>query len=79
MDVRGVEEVRVLGELWDALPGLHRMEEEGLLSREDRLEGGRVRKYYAATEEGLEELERARLIIRELYGEVVEGGGPNPE
>jgi DNA-binding PadR family transcriptional regulator len=55
------------------------MEEEGLLSREDRLEGGRVRKYYAATEEGLEELERARLIIRELYGEVVEGGGPNPE
>ena len=55
------------------------MEEEGLLSREDRLEGGRVRKDYAATEEGLEELERARRIIRELYGEVVEGGGPNPE
>jgi DNA-binding PadR family transcriptional regulator len=60
-------------------PALHRMEEEGLLSREDRLEGGRVRKYYAATEEGLEELERARRIIRELYGEVVEGGGPDPE
>ena len=60
-------------------PALHRREEEGLLSREDRLEGGRVRKYYAATEEGLEELERARRIIRELYGEVVEGGGPDPE
>src|ERR671916_2788968 len=60
-------------------PALHKMEEEGLLSREDRVEGGRVRKYYSATEEGLEELECARRIIRELYGEVVEGGGPDPE
>lgn len=60
-------------------PALHRMEEEGLLSREDRLEGGRVRKYYVTTEEGLEELGRVRRIIRELYGEVVEGGGPDPE
>jgi PadR family transcriptional regulator PadR len=30
-------------------PALHRMEEAGLLAREDLVEGGRVRKYYSAT------------------------------
>jgi DNA-binding PadR family transcriptional regulator len=60
-------------------PMLHRMEEDGLLFREDRVEGGRVRKYYTATQRGLEELERARQMIRELYREVVEGEGPDPE
>jgi len=59
-------------------PALHRMEEDGLLARKDRVEGGRVRKYYAATEKGLEELERVRGMIRELYREVVEGEGPDP-
>ncbi len=59
-------------------PALHRMEEEGLLVREERLEGGRIRKYYVATEKGLEELELARRMIRELYQEVVEGVGPDP-
>lgn len=58
-------------------PTLHRMEEEGLLSREDRVEGGRVRKYYAATEKGTRELERVRDTIKELYREVVEGEGPD--
>jgi DNA-binding PadR family transcriptional regulator len=60
-------------------PMLHRMEEDGLLFREDRVEGGRVRKYYTATQRGVEELERARRMIRELYLEVVEGEGPDPE
>ncbi len=59
-------------------PALHRMEEEGLLSREDRVEGGRVRKYYSATGEGTRELERVRAMIRELYHEVVGGEGPDP-
>jgi DNA-binding PadR family transcriptional regulator len=59
-------------------PALHRMELEGLLTREDRVEGGRVRKYYAATDEGLRELERVRRMIRELHHEVVEGEGPDP-
>ena len=54
------------------------MEEEGLLSREDRVEGGRVRKYYSATEEGVRELERVQDMIRELYREVVCGEGPTP-
>jgi DNA-binding PadR family transcriptional regulator len=59
-------------------PALHKMEEEGLLEREDRVEDGRVRKYYAATEKGLGELERVRRVIRELHGEVVGGEGPDP-
>jgi PadR family transcriptional regulator, regulatory protein PadR len=59
-------------------PALHRMEEDGLLEREDRVEGGRVRKYYSATKKGLKELERVRQMIRELHHEVVEGEGPDP-
>jgi PadR family transcriptional regulator, regulatory protein PadR len=59
-------------------PALHRMEEAGLLEREDRVEGGRVRKYYSATNKGLKELERVRQMIRELHHEVVEGEGPDP-
>jgi PadR family transcriptional regulator PadR len=59
-------------------PTLHRMEEDGLLFREDRVEGGRVRKYYSATEKGKRELDRVKGIIRELYQEVVEGEGPDP-
>jgi PadR family transcriptional regulator PadR len=59
-------------------PTLHKMEEEGLLSREDRVEGGRVRKYYSTTEEGVRELERVKDMIRELYHEVVGGEGPTP-
>lgn len=60
-------------------PALHKMEEEGLLSREDRVEGGKVRKYYTATEKGLEALERVKGMIRELHEEIVEGEGPNPQ
>jgi PadR family transcriptional regulator, regulatory protein PadR len=60
-------------------PALHRMEEDGLLIREDRVEGGRVRKYYTAAEKGLTELAEAQRMIRELYREVVEGVGPDPE
>ena len=56
-------------------PTLHRMEEEGLLVREDRLVGSRVRKYYTATEQGRRELARALHMVTELYREVVEGEG----
>ncbi len=59
-------------------PMLHRMEEEGLLIREDRVEGGKVRKYYEATDKGAQELERVKGMIRELHREVVEGEGPDP-
>ncbi len=60
-------------------PALHKMERDGLLAREERTEGGRVRKYYTATEAGIEELEKAKRMIRELHREVVEGDGPNPQ
>lgn len=60
-------------------PALHKMEEEGLLFRKDRVEGGKVRKYYTATGKGLEELSRVRRMIDELHREVVEGKGPDPE
>ena len=60
-------------------PTLHRMEDEELLSREDRVEGGRVRKYYVATEKGAQELDRVRGLIQELHREVVEGEGPDPD
>ena len=59
-------------------PMLHRMEEERLLIREDRVEGGKVRKYYEATDKGAQELERVKGMIRELHREVVEGEGPDP-
>lgn len=57
-------------------PLLHSLEEAGFLSREDRIAGGRVRKYYVTTEVGAEALDEARLKIRELVKEVLEGGGP---
>jgi PadR family transcriptional regulator len=42
------------------------------------VEGGKVRKYYTATEKGLRELAEVQHTIRELYLEVVEGKGPDP-
>jgi DNA-binding PadR family transcriptional regulator len=54
------------------------MEQEGLLVREDRVEGGKVRKYYSATEKGVQELGQVKGMVRELYREVVEGKGPDP-
>ena len=52
-------------------PTLHRMEDEGLLAREERVEGGRVRKYYTATERGRAALAQAHGVIQELYQEVM--------
>ena len=60
-------------------PTLHRMEEDELLVREDRVEEGRVRKYYTATEKGLAELAEAQRMIRELYREVLQGVDPDPK
>ena len=57
---------------------LHRMEQEGLLAREDRLVRGRVRKYYTATEQGRRELARARRLVAELYQEVAAGKDQAP-
>ncbi len=51
-------------------PILHSLEQAGLLSVENRLEGGKVRKYYTITKEGeavlLEASQKARELVREL-------------
>ena len=57
-------------------PVLHAMEAAGYLTREDRVVGGKVRKYYAATDAGRAALAEARSKIRELCDEVLEGRGP---
>jgi DNA-binding PadR family transcriptional regulator len=57
-------------------PMLHRLEEKGLLEVEERVVEGKVRKYYAATEEGRAALDEIRPKIQELVAEVVEEEGP---
>ncbi len=57
-------------------PVLHSLEEDGYLSREDRIIGGRVRKYYSATPLGARALEETKEKIKELVDEVLEGHGP---
>ena len=54
-------------------PVLHSLEESGYLVRDDRLVGGKVRKYYAISDAGREALHKIRHKIRELTGEVLEG------
>ena len=55
-------------------PTLHRLEEEGYLESSSKVVGGKVRKYYTITEQGLKVLNEARAKIRELVDEVFEGG-----
>ncbi len=57
-------------------PLLHSLEAAGHLAREDRVVGGKVRKYYAITEAGRLALAEARVKIAELVDEVLEGHGP---
>ena len=57
-------------------PLLHRLQRAGYLIREDRLVNGRVRKYYAITDDGRRALVEARTKIGELVSEVLEGQGP---
>lgn len=57
-------------------PILHGMEQEGWLAREERIVGGRIRKYYSATDDGRAALEDVKVKIRELVEEVLDGHGP---
>jgi PadR family transcriptional regulator PadR len=57
-------------------PLLHSLEAAGYLAREDRVVGGKMRKYYAITEAGRLALAEARVKIAELVDEVLEGHGP---
>lgn len=51
-------------------PVLHTMERDGLLSREDRLVDGKIRKYYTTTSLGTEVLEESRKRAHELFKEI---------
>jgi PadR family transcriptional regulator, regulatory protein PadR len=57
-------------------PLLHSLEAARYLAREDRVVGGKVRKYYAITEAGRYALAEARVKIAELVDEVLEAHGP---
>ena len=52
-------------------PMLHRLEREGYLAVEKRVVGGKVRKYYTATEQGLAVLGESKKKIAELVDEVL--------
>ena len=52
-------------------PTLHRLAQEGYLSQQRKAVGGRVRKYYAITDQGLVALDEARRKIGELVDEVL--------
>ena len=52
-------------------PTLHRLEREGYLSVQKRVVGGKVRKYYAITEQGMVVLNEAKKKIAELVNEVL--------
>ena len=57
-------------------PLLHGLEATGYLTREDRVVGGKVRKYYAITDAGRLALAEARVKIAELVDEVLGDNGP---
>lgn len=53
-------------------PLLHSLEEQGYLTREERVVEGRVRKYYVITKAGNVALQEAKQKIAELVREVLE-------
>lgn len=74
-----IEELKRHG--YDLSPGtlypvLHGLERNGYLEREDRVVGGKVRKYYTITEAGREALSEARQQIGELVDEVLVENSP---
>ena len=47
------------------------MEKLGLLYVENKTSGGKVRKYYSITNDGIEVLDKAKEKIRELTDEII--------
>lgn len=56
-------------------PTLHRLEKEGYLESSARVVGGKVRKYYWATDKGKQVLAQSKQKIGELVDEVLEERG----
>lgn len=68
-----IEELREHG--YDMSPGtlyplLHSLESDGLLTRDNRLIEGKIRKYYSITPKGDEVLQEARSRAYELFKEI---------
>lgn len=57
-------------------PMLHGLERKGYLSSRIVRSGRSARRVYAITEAGQRALDDARLRVRELFGELIEGKGP---
>ncbi len=55
-------------------PILHKLEDQGLLEREERVVAGKVRKYYTATPAGGATLQEVKGKIHELVNEVLQDG-----
>ncbi|MCP4160741.1 MAG: helix-turn-helix transcriptional regulator [Deltaproteobacteria bacterium] len=53
-------------------PILNKMEKNGLLSKENRISGGKIRKYYSITDLGLEIFDDASKKASELFHEIEE-------
>lgn len=56
-------------------PLLHNMENEGLINHYNENHDGKIRKYYTITDLGRQELEKARIYLAELVGEIGLGKG----
>jgi DNA-binding PadR family transcriptional regulator len=54
-------------------PLLHALEEQGLLSSSQRVESGRVLRFYTATEAGRQTLSEARYALAQLAAELLPG------
>ncbi len=59
-------------------PMLHQLEEAGYLNGQAEIVGGKQRKYYRATAEGVRALEEAKARLRELVKEVLHDDPPTP-
>lgn len=51
-------------------PIFHNLEKDGLLTKENMVVNGKVRKYYSITEKGCSILEQAKNKIKELKSEI---------
>lgn len=51
-------------------PILHSMEEDGLLSKQEKNVEGKIRKYYSTTDKGIDILDEARKKAFELFKEI---------
>ncbi|GAA5512384.1 transcriptional regulator Rv3488 [Deinococcus carri] len=59
-------------------PMLHGLARDGYLAQEERVVGGKVRKYYILTELGHAALREARQKVRELTREVLDDSSAHP-